>query len=252
MSDSPALPDAQSRPRLALGAERVDGWLGGGLRRDGLHEFHDDKEGVAATGFTLLLASLAGAPLVWLRGRGAVYDRQRPYGPGLAQLGVPPACVALISLADTAAVLRAGLDAVRAGSAAAVLIELAGPTPLLDLTATRRLALAAEASGTLALLIRHGAPVAPGAAQTRWRVASAPSRRLDADAPGVPAFDLDLLRQRGGRDGLSVRLEWRRDDLRFREIERPFGTAAAAAPVSGAVSALAGGGRRGAARSGAA
>src|SRR3546814_11674827 len=80
----------------------------------------------------------------------------------------------------------------------------------LDLTASRRLALAAEKSGTTLLLLRTGADPVPSAAQTRWSVASAPSRAFAANAPGTPTFDITLLRQRSGPSGTSWRLEWNR------------------------------------------
>ena len=69
----------------------------------------------------------------------------------------------------------------------------------LDLTATRRLQLAAEAGGGLGLLL---GPDAPGpehtAAATRWRVGSL---HAAGDGYGLddPRWQLELLRARGGR-----------------------------------------------------
>lgn len=211
-------PHGEASNRI-LGIARVDDWLGGGLRGDGLHEFHAaEPEDLASTlSFALLLGALpvaAGRPgLLWLR-RGS---RMVPYGPGLADLGLDPGAITLLSLADDRAVLRAALDAVRAGATGAVLLELAGRQPLLDLTATRRLVLAASETRTLVLLVRSDAQPSSSAAHSRWQVASAPSCPLEADAPGLPAFDLRLLRYRGGREGLHIILEWNRDTASFRE-----------------------------------
>jgi protein ImuA len=38
---------------------------------------------------------------------------------------------------------------------------------------------------------------------------------LEADAPGKPAFDIELLRRRGGQAGLRWRVEWDRDAYIF-------------------------------------
>ncbi len=223
---------------VPLGAARLDAALRGGLRADGLHEFQAEEaiDTAATIGFALLVARLRCGldrrPLIWARQDDAV---GRPYGPGLAELGVDPDGVTLLMLGDGRALLRAALDCVRDGAAAGVLIELHGRQPLLDLTATRRLALAGAQSEPLVRLARSAAPSAPSAAHTRWQVAAAPSQPLPGDAPGYPAFALTLLRQRGGREGLKITLEWNRDTASFCE---PFG----AAPLSGAVPALAAGG----------
>ena len=70
----------------------------------------------------------------------------------------------------------------------------------LDLTATRRLQLAAEAGGALGLLLRpDAAGIAPSASTTRWRIGPHPA------APGAgldqPCWQLELLRAKAGRPG---------------------------------------------------
>jgi protein ImuA len=226
---------------VPLGAARLDRTLNGGLRADGLHEFHaaEPADAIAALGFALLVARLRGAldgrPLVWARQDAALGV---PYGPGLVELGLDPDTVTLLVLPDGKALLRAGLDCVRDGGAAAVLIELRGGQPLLDLTATRRLALAGAQSATMVLVARSAATPVPSAAHSRWRVAAARSPPLPAEAPGYPAFALTLLRHRGGREGLQITLEWNRDTIAFRE---PAAVCERAA-LSGAVPAVAAGG----------
>lgn len=86
---------------------------------------------------------------------------------------------------------------------AAVVAEPAGRV---SLTASRRLHLAAEQSGVLAMLIRRAQgfddPVLtePSAAVTRWRVAMLPSPPAPPHAPGLgrARWRLELLRCRGG------------------------------------------------------
>jgi protein ImuA len=229
---------------VPLGAMRLDQTLGGGLRADGLHEFH--AAGIADTaatvGFALLVARLRGGldhrPLIWARqDAGTNGALGLPYGPGLVELGLDPDRVTLLLLADGKALLRAGLDSVRDGAAAAVLLELHGKQPLLDLTATRRLALAGAQSETMVLIARANAPPVPSAAHTRWQVAAARSQPLPAGAPGFPAFALTLLRHRGGREGLALTLEWNRDAISFREQRQE--------PLPGALPAVAAGGAAG-------
>ena len=223
---------------VPFGEARLDQVLGGGLRADGLHEFHASEalDTAAAVSFALLVARLRREldhrPLIWARQDDAPGT---PYGPGLVELGIDPDMVTLLMLEDGKALLRAGLDSVRDGAAAAVLLELHGKQKLLDLTATRRLALAGAQSETMVLLARSSAPPAPSVAHTRWQVAPAPSHPLPADAPGYPAFALTLLRHRGGREGLAITLEWNRDEVSFREQS----------PLPGTVPALAAGGTDG-------
>lgn len=227
MSDSPSprtavlavLPDAQA---LAFGIPMLDRWLKGGLRGDGVHEFYaapDAVEGAAAaTALALLLGERACAGtqrLMWLRvagGRSGDY----PYAPGLLELGIDPDRILLMEPPDLDALLIATAESVRHSGLGAVVLEVVGRASRLDLTASRRLALAAERSGTMVLIARnHTLPVS-SAAHTRWEVASAPSAPLAANGPGHPVFDLRLLRQRGGRDGLHVQLEWNREQAVFR------------------------------------
>ena len=72
----------------------------------------------------------------------------------------------------------------------------------------------------VSILLRTADPEAPSAAATRWRVAAAPSRALEANAPGAPTFTLDLLRQRGGAPSYGWTLEWDRDRTRFTPLSR--------------------------------
>ena len=76
--------------------------------------------------------------------------------------------------------------------------------PLLDLTASRRLALAAEQSGVTLLMLRLEAEPVPSAADTRWAVSAAPSQALEANAPGPPQLEIELLRRRVGPFGHAL------------------------------------------------
>jgi protein ImuA len=227
---------SEKGPLCPLGVEAVDRMLGGGLAAGACHEVFAREEGASAsaTGFAVMLALrlMQEGPqaMVWLREEKA-QRKAGLNGPGLADLGFDPARLVLGVLPDAKALLRASVDALRcAGALGVVLLELADNPALLNLTASRRMALAAEASGVTLLLLRTGkAKPMPSATRTRWEVAPAPSLRLEADAPGHPMLSVTLLRQRGGPAGLDWTLEWDRDAGFFRPAALP----GARLPVSG-------------------
>jgi protein ImuA len=223
--------------RFMLGAALIDAKLRGGIERAALHEVfaRDPDDGSAAAAFSAMLAARACAasrPVLWVRGKAST----RLHAPGLAELGIDPGSVLLVAAPDTQSALRAGNDIVACPGIGAVVIEVDGRAPMLDLTATRRLSLAAARSGVLALVLRTGAEPAPSAARTRWSVASAPSLQLAGDAPGQPAFDIALVRNRYGLAGFEARVEWNRDKRSFRDA--PLSGAAPAVPGFGTGAAL--------------
>ena len=234
-------------PALAsLGVVEIDQALGGGLAPGRLLELFaaEREDTTGAAGFATMLACLmlpAGAPVLWLRQEETERRDGRLHAPGLAEIGLDPARLVLAVLPDAVTLLRCAADVVRCAEVGAVVIELAGNPRALDLTASRRLAVAAEASGVTALMLRAQAEPSPSAAQTRWAVRAAPSTALEAEAPGHIMLDIELLRQRGRPSGGRWRLEWDREQARFAEPLGPAasGVVAAAAergPADGAAS----------------
>jgi protein ImuA len=211
--------------RFGTGHEAVDAWFGGGLCRGRLHEVlaTDGEDTGSAAGFGAMLALQAGEgrPLLWLRTEAA----ERRCGPlhaaGLIELGLAGGSVLVGLVADDAALLKAANDAARCAGLGALLVECWGDPKALDLTATRRLMLAAEASGVTVLLLRMAAAESPSVADTRWRVRAAPSVPIAdgsiAGAPGHPVFDIELLRRRAGPAGRTWRVEWSRDRRIFQQ-----------------------------------
>jgi protein ImuA len=202
-----------------LGHDAIDAALGGGLARGRLHEIFaaEPEDAASAAAFTAMLSRRIDGPLLWLRQDRGERDGAL-FAPGLSAIGIDPGRVLLAALHDPRALLRAAGDGLRCAALGSVVIELWQRTPMLDLTASRRLALAAEDSGVTALLLRVDAAPAPSAGWTRWSVASAPSVPLPAQSPGHPAFDIVLARQRGGSaSGAMWRVEWDHDGARFRE-----------------------------------
>ncbi|MDZ3831825.1 MAG: hypothetical protein U0S50_08420 [Sphingopyxis sp.] len=218
-SGAPA--DSRAGGWLTSGHAGFDAALGGGLMVGRCHEFFaaDPLDAASAAGFAALLALRCGgaAPLLWLRTADSAQREGQLYAPGLAELGGDPNRLLLVETDDAKALLAAANDAVRCAGSAAVVVESRGRLPALDLTAGRRLALGARDAGTILLLLRIAAAPEPSAAETRWQVTAAPSRELEARAPGAPAFDLELLRWRAGPAGARWRLEWNRDEQAFRE-----------------------------------
>jgi protein ImuA len=215
---------------VTFGVDAVDCRIGGGLIAAALHEVFAAtvEDGCAAAGFAIALsmrASAVGRCVIWVRERRCTGFTGQLHAAGLVEMGFDPDTLVLVDAPDTLAVLRAGADIVKCGQVGTVVIEPWGKAPQLDLTASRRLAMAAAASGVPTLVLRVNAEPMPSAAQTRWRVAAAPSTPLVANAPGHPAFDIALLRHRGGIAGFETRLEWNRDTRSF-------------APLSGGVPAV--------------
>lgn len=208
--------------RWATGIAALDTIMAGGINQGRVHEFYtaEQEDAAAIAGFAAALAigmTSNARPALWLRSRRAVNASGVLQGEGWAELGgAPDACIFGL-FGDSMNLLRATVDALRCGGLGAVVLESWGCMTELDLTASRRFALAAEKSAVPLLLLRIDATPGPSAAQTRWQVTSAPSHPLPGNAPGVPTFDIELLRQRSGPFGMRWRLEWDRDQRIFRD-----------------------------------
>ncbi|WP_033920780.1 ImuA family protein [Sphingomonas sp. 37zxx] len=203
---------------VATGHAAIDLALGGGLARGRVHEVFalDAADASCAAGFAAMLARRLGGGIVWLREETADRQGGQLHAAGLVEIGIDPDRLILGLLPDPLAVLRAAADVVRCPDVGIALIELWRDPRRLDLTASRRLALAAEESGVTAIILRIAAEPSPSAAQTRWAVRAAASVPLAADAPGHPALEVELLRQRGRAQSGVWRVEWDREQTSFR------------------------------------
>ena len=206
--------------RIATGHVALDEALGGGFARGRVHELFapSGDDSASATGLAAMLALRTVGrhfPIFWLRTDEAERFGGRLHGHGLVELGGDPDSLVLGVAPDNKALLKAAADAARCPGLSALIVECHGQCPALDLTASRRLALAAEQSGVTLFLLRLKAQPVPSAADTRWMVGSAPSQLLEAGAPGPPMFEIVLLRRRAGPAGMRWRLEWHRDRLVF-------------------------------------
>jgi len=232
----------EENPRLSPLSRETAGIPG--LDRGRLHEVHAAPEDrAAALAFALVSACAGEGALFLVRPRGRGGGHARLHGEGLARLGLDPMRLTLVEARDEPALLRAALDAARCPALAGVVIESAGRLAAYDLTASRRLALAAERSGSRVVMVRIAAEPRPSAAFSRWTIASAPSSPLPGAAPGRPMLLARLDRRRGWAGGQTRwHLEWNSSHGLFRALpEAPAeAEAAPAAPLPGAVVPLAG------------
>ncbi|MBV1798961.1 ImuA family protein [Siccirubricoccus sp. G192] len=204
-------------PTLPLCAAIDQGLPGGGLARAAAHEVLAADPGAAA-GFCAMLLARAARPLEGTPLGAVVWIAAEPeaWPPGLARFGLSPADLVLVRAPHPDDGLWAMEESLRCPGVAGALLVL----PELDLTAARRLQLAAEAGGAIGLLLRPDSEAAgDSAALTRWRVGAlagagtplAAGRTLAEGAAhglGDPRWQLDLLRCRGGRPQ-SWRVVWK-------------------------------------------
>ena len=195
----------RSEPTLSLGVDSLDGALGGGLVLSAVHEISPvaPMHTGTAVGFCVALAALAAQHqhALWIQQDCAAFEAGLPYGPGLALFGLAMPRLIILRVAQPRDALWAMEEALKSGAVAIVLTELAKDGAGTDLTATRRLSLAAAEGRALGLILRHRACDQPSAAATRWKVAAAPSRRDAFGGLGGDAFALSLVKNRRGPTG---------------------------------------------------
>jgi protein ImuA len=212
--------DAHAPNKAALGHAGADATLQGGLARAAVHEvFSEGHQSAAATGF---IAGLAGRltprrPLVWVRQDFCELESGALSMSGLCELGLDPRLLVTVRAADADAALRTAADALACDALGVVVLEVWGEARQLDLVASRKLTLAAQASGVTALLLRVAATPQPSTAETRWTVRAAHSPPgTPSSAWGAPVFDAQLVRNRHGPVGRWI-MEWKCDECLFNE-----------------------------------
>jgi protein ImuA len=217
--------EAYAPERVSLGHADADATLQGGLAVGAMHEVFAEagRQSAAATGFIAGLAgrlSLAGRaagrrPLVWVRQDFSEIESGALSMNGLAELGLDPRLVVTVRAADVDTALRTAADALACDAIGVVVLEVWGDAHPLDLVASRKLTLAAQASGVTGLLLRVAAEPQPSTAETRWivRAVHSPPAALWS-AWGAPVFDAQLVRNRHGPVGRWI-MEWKCDECLF-------------------------------------
>jgi protein ImuA len=203
----------------SLGLAGLDRALpAGGLSLGALHEVvcasPAGADAGAGSGFAValvarLLAAGVAGPVLWCLSAAARRELGEPYAPGLAGFGLDPGRLLFARARRDADVLWAMHEGLGCTQLAAVIGETETAP---DLAASRRLQLAAGASGVTAFLVsRRAAGTLPSAALTRWRIAAAPSEApIAAEGPRAPRWRVVLERCRGGVPGEWL-LEWRHE-----------------------------------------
>ncbi len=219
--------------RIALGHREADTALQGGLAKGALHEVFAEggRHGASATGFITGLTARVSArrPLVWVRQDFCELESGMLSMHGLAELGLDPRCVVTVRAFDVESALRSAADALACDALGAVVLEVWGEARQLDLVASRKLTLAAQASGVTALLLRLAAQPAPSSAESRWIVRAAHSPPATQWSEwGAPRFDAKLVRNRHGPTGRWI-MEWKCDECLFSETADSRSVAAAPA-----------------------
>lgn len=188
------------RTFLPFGISEIDERLpGGGLALNALHEVagggNGAVHGAAAQFFAASVAARTKGEVLWC------YTRRDLFAPALHQVGLTPDRLTYFEAGDEKSVLACFEEALRHGGLGAVIAEV-GKLPL---TASRRLALAAEASGTMGIAVRrwkrHNDATEfgqPTAAMTRWRISRLNSETLPVPGVGRGRWHLELLRVRAG------------------------------------------------------
>lgn len=189
----------RARKSLPFGVPSVDRYLPErGLALGSLHEVIEggpaSEFAGSATLFSAGIAARLKGPVLWC------LTRRDLFAPGLMQVGLHPDRIIYVETCRDADVLLLIEEGLHERGLGAVVGEVAR----LSLTASRRLQLAAEASGVPALVIRRWWTVAqkdlttlPTAASTRWRITPVVSEALPADGLKRGRWRVELMRCRG-------------------------------------------------------
>jgi len=191
---------AKKKSCLPFGVPEIDNILpGGGLAHGALHEFAGGGSGtVDGAAAALIVAGIAA------RTKGKIaWCLTRPdlFFPALAQAGLHPDRVVFVEGDREEDVLASMEECLSYGGLGAVVGELVR----LPMTASRRLQLAAEKTGTMAIAVRRWRRQTeandfgqPTASTTRWRVSVLPSDGLPVPGLGRARWLLELMRSRAG------------------------------------------------------
>jgi len=164
--------------------------------------FPNTPADASAVAFVLSRLPRTDAPLLWVQDRLSRKEAGRPMLAGLPRSRP----VIMVDLSRATDVLWAMEDGLRCRALVAVIGEVWGDPQALDFTATKRLAMRAEAADVPCWLIRRAASPDLSAARDRWRIASLSSapHPHDPQAPGAARWSLDLFRSRRTQPGQWV------------------------------------------------
>ena len=166
-----------ARVHVDTGLTVMDEVLGGGIARATIHEImpRSVQDLGAAAGFAFGVAARAqetSAHTLYIQHDFTSAETGRPYLPGLRLSGFDTSSLIYLHVPQAEDVLWAMNEALKCRAFSSVIAEFPAHTRVLDLTSTRRLALAAQEGLGLGLILRHAATIEPNAATTRWLATS--------------------------------------------------------------------------------
>jgi protein ImuA len=205
--------------RQPLGMPCIDQALGGGVILGAVHELRPacSRDHGAATGFAGALAmrvNTAGKPLLWIQHELEAIETGRLYGAGLDCFGISLSSLLVVQVPRAIDALWAMEEALKCRGVGAVVADIGEEGASVDLTATRRLSLAARDGGGLGVLLRHRSAATASAAATRWDVASVSGERDRFGGIGRTTFALSLLKNRCGPCGRWI-MSWDHHERAF-------------------------------------
>ncbi|MGD9925889.1 ImuA family protein [Pseudolabrys sp.] len=219
---------------LILSCHGIDAVLDGGLNAGALHEIAPAAplHVGAAAGFVLALAAKMNANkrTLWIGSGYVDGEAGGLYGHGLTAFGLPLDRVLMLRVAQARDAFWAMEEALRCPALGCVIAELPNDGPAADLTATRRLMLAAREGGGFGFLLRYRASALTSAAETRWEVAGAASRPDRFGGLGQSAFSLSLTKNRRGPLGRWI-VAWNHHDRSFSALSGALAAPAADRPA---------------------
>ncbi|MGE0563248.1 MAG: ImuA family protein [Pseudolabrys sp.] len=221
-------------PVLAFTDDAIDTVLDKGLASGALHEIAPaaPMHLGAATGFVLALVARIGSrrQALWIRPDYADGEAGHLYGHGLAAFGLALDRMLMLRIAHARDALGAMEEALRCRALGCVVAELPHDGPAADLTATRRLTLAAREGGGFSFLLRHRPSALTSAAQTRWEISSAASCPDRFGGLGRTTFSLSLTKNRRGPTGRWT-VAWNHHDRSFSALSLAVARPAADRPA---------------------
>jgi protein ImuA len=191
---------APARSVLPFAVPEIDRALpGGGLTIGALHEVAGGGggtvDGAAAALFSAGVAARTKGKVLWCMTRPDLFF------PAISQAGLHPDRVVFCESDREEEVLSSMEEGLSFGGLSCVVGELVR----LSMTASRRLQLAAEKTGTMAIVLRrwrrqneasdYGQPTA---STTRWRISNLPSERLPVAGVGRARWLAELMRVKAG------------------------------------------------------
>lgn len=214
---------------LGFGVPAIDAVLQGGLAPASLHEVAavSWRDLGAAIGFACALAARAAdaRSTLWIQTEFAALESGAIYAPGGDLFGLPARKLLIVKAPRPLDALWAMEEGLKCRALSSVICELPNDGAVADLTATRRLTLAAREGGGFGFLLRHRPSPLTSSAETRWDISAASSVPDRFGGLGRTAFTASLTKNRRGKTAQWT-IAWDHHERTFSAL--PLGVAQAA------------------------